>query len=366
MAQPGHYALYGDVNVADLSHHQFYASRKLIPKATPFENDYILTTNTLGVGVNGQVKQCIQKSSGMVCALKILYDKPRSRMEIDLHFRCCEHPNIVEVVDVYENVINGKKRLMMVMECMRGGELFERIQKKSYFTEREASVLMGKITSAVHHMHSLNIAHRDLKPENLLFKDNSEESELKLTDFGFAKDTNDFALKTPCYTPYYVAPEILNVEGKASTSYDKSCDMWSLGVILYILLAGYPPFYSEGGQNISPGMKRRIRMGQYDFPQEEWNEISDEAKDLVQRLLNTDPAQRIQIDDVVTHPWISKSEDVPMTPLATPKVLKADTTYHETKEEMTQALASMRVDQSMNLKSLGDASSALLKRRQRD
>lgn len=129
---------------------------------------------------------------------------------------------------------------------------------------------MESICCAVAHLHGMDIAHRDLKPENLLFSspDTAAGAVLKLTDFGFAKETspvNNSLLQTPCYTPYYVAPEVLS-----QVRYDKSCDMWSLGVICYILLCGYPPFYSNHGLAISPGMKKRIRAGQYDFPKAEW------------------------------------------------------------------------------------------------
>lgn len=341
--------------------------RHLFPKVNSIEEDYIITDIALGVGVHGKVRKCLHRATGKPFALKVLDDKPRSRKEIDLHWRCCGHPNIVEIIDVYENYVNNSKKLFLVMEVMQGGELFERIQKKSHFTEHEASLLMRKITSAVRHIHSLNLAHRDLKPENLLFKDTTENSEIKLTDFGFAKESDGDALKTPCYTPYYVAPEILRAEAKSSATYDKSCDMWSLGVILYILLAGYPPFYSEGGLNISPGMKKRIRAGQYDFPDEEWGHISPSVIQLIKRLLHVDPAKRISIEEMWRHPWIAGTQEVPHTPLSTPKILQFDhANWSDTKEEMIQALATMRVEHGIQLKALPTAASALLARRQKD
>eukprot|EP00126_Sphaerothecum_destruens_P004265 Sdes_comp18078_c0_seq1m7494 len=260
-------------------------------------------------------------------------------------------------------MVDGKKKLLMVMECMQGGELFERLQKCTSFTEAEASQIMRTLCSIVNHLHSLDIAHRDLKPENLLYVDNNVSSALKLTDFGFAKEVSS-VLKTPCYTPYYVAPEVLKAELKSMSSYDKSCDMWSLGVILYILLAGYPPFYSEGGLNISPGMKRRIRLGQYDFHDEEFGSVSLSAKDLIKSLLHTDPAKRITIGDMLAHPWISGVMDVPSTPLKSARILSEDRDgYAEAKEEMTQALASMRVDPVVILKPLAVAENSLLEKR---
>ncbi|KFQ08603.1 MAP kinase-activated protein kinase 3, partial [Leptosomus discolor] len=207
-------------------------------------------------------------------SLQLLYDNPKARQEVEYHWRASGCPHIVHVLDVYENIHHGKRCLLIVMECMEGGELFSRIQERGdqAFTEREASEIMRNIGTAIQYLHSMNIAHRDVKPENLLYTSKEKDTVLKLTDFGFAKETTvQNALQTPCYTPYYVAPEVLGPE-----KYDKSCDMWSLGVITYILLCGFPPFYSNTGQAISPGMKRRIRMGQYGFPNPEWAEVSEE------------------------------------------------------------------------------------------
>ncbi|XP_015669613.1 MAP kinase-activated protein kinase 3-like [Protobothrops mucrosquamatus] len=222
--------------------------------------------------------------------------------------------------------------------CMEGGELFTRIQERGdqAFTEKEASEIMRDIGTAIQHLHGMNIAHRDVKPENLLYTSKEKESVLKLTDFGFAKETTiQNALQTPCYTPYYVAPEVLGPE-----KYDKSCDMWSLGVIMYILLCGFPPFYSNTGQAISPGMKRRIRMGQYGFPNPEWAEVSDEAKQLIRLLLKTDPTERMTISQFMNHPWIN--------------------------EEMTSALATMRVDyDQVKIKDLKISNNRLLNKRRK-
>lgn len=205
----------------------------------------------------------------------------------------------MSIVDVYENVYGGSRCLLVVMECMAGGELFQRIQDRAEnaFTEREAAEVIQNICLAVVHLHRMDVAHRDLKPENLLYSRPDNLGVLKLTDFGFAKETNIVNnLQTPCYTPYYVAPEVLGPE-----KYDKSCDMWSLGVIMYILLCGYPPFYSNHGLAISPGMKKRIRAGQYDFPDPEWKLVSKDAKDLIKGLLKTDPVERLTIEQVMRH-----------------------------------------------------------------
>ncbi|XP_008408097.1 MAP kinase-activated protein kinase 3-like isoform X2 [Poecilia reticulata] len=262
-------------------------------KRNAVTDDYKITSQVLGLGINGKVLECYCKKTGEKCALKILYDTPKARREVELHWRVSGGPHIVRILSLYENMHQGKKCLLIVMECMEGGELFSRIQVRGdqAFTEREVSEIMHDIGTAIEYLHHVDIAHRDVKPENLLYTTKDSNATLKLTDFGFAKETKMHnSLQTPCYTPYYVAPEVLGPE-----KYDKSCDMWSLGVIMYILLCGFPPFYSNTGQAISPGMKQRIRLGQYEFPNPEWVDVSEEAKQLIVQLLKTDPSERMTI-----------------------------------------------------------------------
>uniref|UniRef100_A0A4W3JZY0 non-specific serine/threonine protein kinase n=3 Tax=Callorhinchus milii TaxID=7868 RepID=A0A4W3JZY0_CALMI len=305
------------------------------------------------------------KKSGLKCALKILYDSPKARREVDLHRRASNTLHIVQIINIYENMHHGKRCLLIVMECMEGGELFSRIQERGdqAFTEREASEIMRDVGSAIQNLHLMNIAHRDVKPENLLYTSKATNPILKLTDFGFAKETTlHNSLATPCYTPYYVAPEVLGPE-----KYDKSCDMWSLGVIMYILLCGYPPFYSNHGLAISPGMKKRIRMGQYEFPNPEWSDVSEEAKDLIRQVLKTDPTERMTITEFMNHPWINQSMVVPQTPLHTSRVLQEEKDmWEDVKDEMTSALATMRVDyDQVTIKDLDKTSNPLLNKRRK-
>ncbi|XP_025106866.1 MAP kinase-activated protein kinase 2-like isoform X2 [Pomacea canaliculata] len=344
-------------------------AKPLQPKKHPISDDYRLTGSVLGLGINGKVLECYSRVTGDKYALKVLKDVPKARREVDIHWRACHHPSthhIVKIHDVYENNYSGQRCLLVVMECMEGGELFTRIQERadSAFTEREAAEIIRSIAKAIDHLHSMNIAHRDLKPENLLYTDKTPHAILKLTDFGFAKEINAYkSLQTPCYTPYYVAPEVLGPE-----KYDKSCDMWSLGVIMYILLCGYPPFYSNHGAAISPGMKKRIRNGQYEFPNPEWSRVSLDAKDLIRGLLRTDPDQRMNIKQVMANKWVADSAMVPQTPLMSARVLREEEdVWMDVQEEMTNALATMRVDydQVINIKNLQQSNNPLLKKRRR-
>ncbi|XP_069010418.1 MAP kinase-activated protein kinase 2-like isoform X2 [Embiotoca jacksoni] len=327
-------------------------------------DEYKITAQVLGLGINGKVLECYCKETGEKCALKILYDTPKARREVELHWRVSGGPHIVRILSLYENMHQGKKCLLIVMECMEGGELFSRIQARGdqAFTEREVSEIMRDIGSAIEFLHLTDIAHRDVKPENLLYTTKQSNATLKLTDFGFAKETTlHNSLQTPCYTPYYVAPEVLGPE-----KYDNSCDMWSLGVIMYILLCGFPPFYSNTGQAISPGMKQRIRLGQYEFPNPEWADVSEEAKQLIVQLLKTDPSERMTIGQFMNHPWIS-SMVVPPTPLHTSRVLTEDKElWDDVKEEMTSALATMRVDyDQVKIKDLDTSNNPLLNKRRK-
>jgi len=330
-------------------------------KTNPISDDYRISSTVLGLGINGKVVECTS-SDGQKCALKVLKDNTKSRREIDLHWRSSGCKHIVNIRDVYENTYNGQKCLLVVMECMEGGELFTRIQDRTAFNEREAAEIVKDICIAVKFLHDLNIAHRDLKPENLLYTTKNSNGILKLTDFGFAKETlQRDTLQTPCYTPYYVAPEVLGPE-----KYDKSCDIWSLGVIMYILLCGFPPFYSNHGLPISPGMKTRIRSGQYEFPNPEWRNVSNDAKDLIKGCLKTSPEERLTIDQVINNKWISQYNVVPPTPLLTSDVLKEENEqWPDVQQGMSLALKEMRVDQDQPfiVKAPANSKAALVQRR---
>jgi len=207
------------------------------------------------------------------------------------------HMHIIRLYDFFTE----PSTYYLVMERMRGGELFDRIVAKAYYNEKEARDTCKIVLEAVGYCHRHNVAHRDLKPENLLLLSESDDSAVKIADFGFAKIVKEpNSLRTQCGTPGYVAPEIL--EG---TPYDERADMWSVGVILYILLGGYPPFIESTQRDLF----RKIRKGEYEFHEEYWGTVSSEAKNLISSLLTVDPVERLNADEALRNPWITAGED---------------------------------------------------------
>ena len=189
-------------------------------------------------------------------------------------------------------------------QILSGGELFDRIVARGHYSEADARDLTITMVKAIQYLHSIGIAHRDLKPENLLLKDDSENAVVKITDFGlskiFAPDAEaEVVMKTACGTPGYVAPEVLQHD-----PYTSQVDLWSIGVIVYILLCGFPPFYGDNDAQ----MFRKIKAAQYKFLAPYWDPISDEAKDFVAKLLVVDPAKRMTPDQCLEHAWL-KSKD---------------------------------------------------------
>jgi len=254
----------------------------------------------LGTGSFAVVKQATRKSDGKQFAIKII---KKSKLnpdelavvhdEVEIMHKV-DHPNCVKLYEMFET----SKKLYMVLELLTGGELFDRIVAKGSYSEKEASLLIRDIAGAIKYLHSIGVVHRDLKPENLLYLSPKPDSLIKITDFGLAKlkgsSTVD-SMTTACGTPGYVAPEVLKNE-----PYDKAVDLWSLGVILYILLCGFPPFYHES----TAQLYKQIKKGEYDFPDPYWTDISPEAKNLVQCLLTVNPKKRYTAEQVLQHPWI--------------------------------------------------------------
>jgi calcium/calmodulin-dependent protein kinase I len=220
-------------------------------------------------------------------------DEEGIRREVSI-LQKLNHPNIVKVYDFFEE----PERFYVVLEFLAGGELFDRIVEKSVYNEKEARDVFVLVLNALKHCHDQNIAHRDLKPENLLLASKNNDAEVKIADFGFAKkNTASNTLATQCGTPGYVAPEI--IEGK---EYDVACDMWSMGVILYVLIGGYPPFHEDDQKKLF----RLIRKGKYSFDPEYWDHISSDAKDLISKLLTVDSSKRYTCAQALLHPWINR------------------------------------------------------------
>lgn len=202
------------------------------------------------------------------------------------------HPNIVQLLETYED----KSRVYLVMELVTGGELFDRIVEKGSYTEKDASDLIRQVLEAVGYMHDQGVVHRDLKPENLLYYSADEDSKIMISDFGLSKMEDSGIMATACGTPGYVAPEVL-----AQKPYGKAVDVWSIGVISYILLCGYPPFYDENDANLFA----QILKGEFEFDSPYWDEISESAKDFIQNLMCVNVDKRYTCKQALAHPWIS-------------------------------------------------------------
>jgi len=258
---------------------------------------------TLGTGSFATVVSAIHKQDQTRWAIKCINKaslSPEDNEALSTEVQILEsvsHPNVVHLKEVFDT----PKVFYMVMEIMKGGELFDKVVEKEHYTEDEARKAVEQIAEALQYCHELKIVHRDLKPENLLYQDDSLESPLKIADFGLAKlVSNGSMMNTACGTPGYVAPEIL--KGK---EYGMEVDLWSVGVIVYILLCGFPPFYDDN----NAALFEQIKAGDFEFPSPYWDEVSDSAKDLVKKLLNTDPKKRYTCKDVLNHPWIKGETD---------------------------------------------------------
>ncbi|KAK2581665.1 hypothetical protein KPH14_002163 [Odynerus spinipes] len=253
----------------------------------------------IGDGNFAVVRHCIHKATGAEYAMKIV-DKYKCQgketmlaSEVAILRQVC-HPNIISLIAEQETM----DQLFLVMEYVKGGDLFDAIAAATKFSEAEASVMIGHLTSALAYLHSHHIVHRDVKPENLLVEmDGSHVRCLKLGDFGLAQVVRE-NLYTVCGTPTYVAPEIL-----AETGYGLKIDVWAAGVILYILLCGFPPFVSP--ENEQEELFERILSGQYEFTSPYWDTISDSAKQLISNMLQAQPELRFSAEDVLDHPWLA-------------------------------------------------------------
>lgn len=258
----------------------------------------------LGEGSYGKVTKGVDKSTGAVRAIKNIdrskiSDEKRFEDEVNIQQQL-DHPNIVKLYEVFKDA----KRIYLVMELCTGGELFDRIVKEAEkhnnegaFDERGASTYMQQILGAMYYLHSHNFVHRDIKPENFLLQNERSDSDIKVIDFGLAKRFEPGAgqaMKTKAGTPYYVSPQVL------TGAYDEKCDIWSCGVIAYILLCGYPPFYGDNDTAIL----RAVKKGEFEFPSPDWDSISSHAKDFIKKMLTFDPTKRPSAEQLLDHEWL--------------------------------------------------------------
>ncbi|XP_035385583.1 calcium/calmodulin-dependent protein kinase type II delta 2 chain isoform X4 [Electrophorus electricus] len=271
---------------------------------TRFTDEYQLFEE-LGKGAFSVVRRCVKIASGQEYAAKIINTKKlsaRDHQKLEREARICrllKHPNIVRLHDS----ISEEGFHYLVFDLVTGGELFEDIVAREYYSEADASHCIQQILESVHHCHVNGIVHRDLKPENLLLASKMKGAAVKLADFGLAIEVQgeQQAWFGFAGTPGYLSPEVLRKD-----PYGKPVDMWACGVILYILLVGYPPFWDEDQHRLY----QQIKAGAYDFPSPEWDTVTPEAKDLINKMLTINPSKRITAAEALKHPWICQRSTV--------------------------------------------------------
>ncbi|KAL7531110.1 hypothetical protein ACHAXR_003852 [Thalassiosira sp. AJA248-18] len=301
----------------DEQHHQphlisSYCSEEensITGKFSNIEYKYHIDPRVLGTGHHGSVRECIDRTTGIRYAVKsICKTDPQVKpsgiaREIALLREMKPCSIVIQLVDVFEDA----QYVHLVTDLCEGGELFDKICERASnsdngavcFAEDETAKIMHQILTAVSCMHKRGIVHRDIKPENILFETAEDDSPVKIIDFGLSRKHYaklDAPMRTVVGTPYYIAPEVLR------RRYDKTCDLWSTGVIAYILLCGYPPF--NGANNNQT--HKSVLKGRYSFPEEDWKDVSQEAKDFIVRMLQMDPKKRMSVEQALNHPWLVK------------------------------------------------------------
>jgi serine/threonine protein kinase len=280
-------------------------SQATTKQPSPLEAKYDIL-DEVGRGAFSIVKKARSKKDGEEVAIKFIEKKFVDKQDLMLLAREIDimkkvgHDNVLRLKEVFET----DDMIALVMELVTGGELFYKIVEKGSYSEQDAANIIKQVIQGVAYLHQSGVCHRDLKPENLLCAGEIEGSykpfRVVIADFGLSKafDSGE-SLETSCGTPDYVAPEVITAEG----SYDKSVDMWSVGVITYVLLCGFSPFLSS----TQTGLFEKIIKCDYDFPDPEWTNISEEAKDFIRHLLIKDPAQRYTAEQCLQHPWLNGS-----------------------------------------------------------
>jgi len=260
-------------------------------------DSYDVDKKKLGEGSYGTVSICTNKATKQKRAVKALsktqmknIEKFKEEIRI---MQLMDHPNIIKLYEAFED----KVKVYLVMELCSGGELFDRIIELGHFTEVQAAIVMQQMFRAVYYMHQRKLCHRDLKPENFLFatKEKIEKTHLKIIDFGLAYEfKQDVPMTTKAGTPFYVAPQVL--EGK----YDQAADLWSCGVIMYVLLCGYPPFWGDTDKKVL----QKVSKGSFSFNPADWKNVSEDAKGLIRNLLKFSPKERITAEQALNAEWV--------------------------------------------------------------
>ncbi|KAJ3601987.1 hypothetical protein NHX12_029748 [Muraenolepis orangiensis] len=249
----------------------------------------------MGSGSFSEVFMVREKTTGTLYALKCLKKKflANSNLENEVTvLRKIKHEHVVSLEDFYES----HTHYYLVMELVSGGELFDRILDRGMYTEKDASLVVRQVLQAVSYLHDNNIVHRDLKPENLLYYNMDVNAKIMISDFGLSKMSEHGVMSTACGTPGYVAPEVL-----AQKPYSKAVDCWSIGVITYILLCGYPPFFEDNQKRLYS----KIMRAEYNFHKPFWDDISESAKDFIRSMMEKNPENRFTTEQALAHPWIS-------------------------------------------------------------
>lgn len=280
------------------------AATSITGKFSDIGKKYRVDERVLGTGHHGSVRSCTNRITGQKYAVKTICKndqavKPGGLAREIMLLHEMKHESILQLVDVFEDA----EYVHLVTHLCSGGELFDKIVEKSSsnngaacFTEEEAASILHQLLTAVSYMHTHDVVHRDIKPENILFETSDKDSPIQVIDFGLARHHFDHEppMTTVLGTPYYIAPEVLR------NKYDKSCDLWSVGVIAYILLCGYPPFNGNNNDETH----RAVSHGVYYFPSREWKGTSRESRDFIRQLLKMDPSKRMTAEEALNHPWI--------------------------------------------------------------
>jgi len=335
-----------------------------------FSDLYKLTGDILGEGSEGRVETCKNVFTGIEYAVKIIEKRPgsynRSKVlkEIEIYHLCRGQKNIIQLIEFFEEAEN----FYLIFEKIDGGPLLKHIQKRIFFTEAEASKIIKDLAEAIRHLHHQGVAHRDIKPDNVLCVSHNSPFPVKLCDFDLCSsvsiNVSTPQLLTPVGSLEYMAPEVVEAfmvddydDDEEEISYNKKCDMWSLGIIMYILLCGYAPF--SGNCGLDCGWDRgescmecqemlfsNIKDGKVIFPEQHWDRVSLEAKDLILHLLVRDSNTRLDADQVLCHPWIVNGG--PTTALQTPTNLQKQSSIKDLEYFANRAIAVNRAVEEDN------------------